>query len=137
MLKNKKLFVFNLGVLLAIVFSLASVISGSGHYTLHTNTFSADSVTPSVEVSYDREGVVELTDYYMQNNELILEFDAVGKGDTKAARTQRRSVQHHYGRDKRRSEFQRLFYRLLYHRRLADLYMGHAAVDVYGLPKEG
>ena len=83
MLKNKKLFVFNLGVLLAIVFSLASVISGSGHYTLHTNTFSADSVTPSVEVSYDREGVVELTDYYMQNNELILEFDAVGKGDTK------------------------------------------------------
>ena len=82
MMKNKKILIFNLGVLLAVFFCVAVVIAGSGHYTLHTNAFSMFEVDPVVEVSYDREGVVELSDYYMQNNELILEFDAVGKGET-------------------------------------------------------
>ena len=81
-MKNKKILIFNLGVLLAVFFCVAVVIAGSGHYTLHTNVFSMYDVDPVVEVSYDREGVVELSDYYMQNNELILEFDAVGKGET-------------------------------------------------------
>ena len=81
MIKNKKLLVLNLGVLLAIIISAVVVISGSGHYTLHTNSFSTDQVDPIVEVSYDRKGVVEFTDHYMQDGELILEFDAVGKGD--------------------------------------------------------
>ena len=81
-MKNKKLIVLNIGVLLSIIISAAVIICGSGHYSLHTNAFSTYQVDPVVEVSYDKDGVVKLTDYYMQNGELILEFDAVGKGET-------------------------------------------------------
>ena len=63
MMKNKKTLIFNLGVLLAVFFCVAVVIAGSGHYTLHTNAFSMFEVDPVVEVCYDREGVVQLSDY--------------------------------------------------------------------------
>ena len=82
MIKNKKMLILNLGVLLSLIFSAAVVIAGGGHYTLHTHSFSMVEVEPVVEVSFDREGVVQLSDYYMQDGELILEFDAVGKGET-------------------------------------------------------
>ena len=82
MINNKKMLILNLGVLLSLIFSAAVVIAGGGHYTLHTHSFSMVEVEPVVEVSFDREGVVQLSDYYMQDGELILEFDAVGKGET-------------------------------------------------------
>lgn len=88
MIKNKKIFVLNIVVLVAIIASVIIVLSGSGHYTLHTNSFTMDNdVKPSVKVSFDKEGVVELKDYYMKNNELILEFDAVGKGEVNVSIT--------------------------------------------------
>ena len=82
MIRNKKMLIFNLGVLLAIIISVAVVIAGSGHYTLHTNSFSGNQVEPFVEISCSNDGVVELSDYYMKDGELIIEFDAVGKGET-------------------------------------------------------
>ena len=83
MFKNKKIWLINLGVLLAAALSVFFMLSERGHYTLHTNSFSSnDDVRLSVEVSFAPEGIVRLADAHMKNGEMILEFDAVSPGET-------------------------------------------------------
>ena len=84
MYKNRKIWILMAGVLLALFLSAFFMLSERGHYTLHTMSFSSyKNVQLSVEVTCEPQGIVELRDYSMKNGELILEFDALARGETK------------------------------------------------------
>ena len=81
MMKNKKVIVLIIVIFLAFLISAVFIVSKGGHYTLYTNSMTDSDEKPVVEVSYDKDGIVELTDYYLQDGRLILEFDALSKGE--------------------------------------------------------
>ena len=79
---RKRLIALNIGVLLAVVFSIVYVFSVGNHYTLHTHTFLPFEEPPRTEIQLDHENIVEVEKIRMENGELVIDFSAVDKGET-------------------------------------------------------
>ncbi len=81
-MKNKKAIILIAGVLLSCIISFACILLNAGTYTARTNIFTQDSGDQlRVEAKYDRNDIAELTDYYIKDGELRLEFRALNRGE--------------------------------------------------------
>ena len=81
---KKKLLVLNIGVVLAIVITFVCMLASGGEYTQQTRTFyGADDRMTGAELVCETEGIIELTDAYLNNGQTMFEFKAVGRGRTK------------------------------------------------------
>lgn len=79
---RNKLWILNICVVVAALFSFVYIVAVGNHYTLHTNTFLGIEQTPEVEVSFENDRVVRLTDVRIENGELVLDFEALDPGET-------------------------------------------------------
>ena len=79
---RKRLIALNIGVVLAVAFSIVYVFLVGSRYALHTRTFLPFEEPPRVEIQFDNESVVETESVRMENGELVIDFKAVGKGST-------------------------------------------------------
>ena len=66
----------------AIISSIVYILAVGGSYTLHTNTFLGTDQLPEVDVVSSDEEVVRVTDARMENEELVLDFEAMNSGRT-------------------------------------------------------
>ena len=82
MKNKKKLLVLSVFVVLAIIFSVVYVVAVGNHYTLHTKTFLGTEQLPRTEVKLSGESIVRVTDVRMENEELVLDFEALNSGKT-------------------------------------------------------
>lgn len=82
-MKNKiKLLALFVCTALAIISSVVYVAAVGNHYTLHTKTFLGKDKLPPTEVKLSDESIVRVTDVRMENEELVLDFEALNSGKT-------------------------------------------------------
>lgn len=82
-MKNKiKLLALFVCTALAIISSVVYVAAVGNHYTLHTKTFLGIDKLPRTEVKLSDESIVRVTDVRMENEELVLDFEALNSGKT-------------------------------------------------------
>lgn len=82
-MKNKiKLLALFVCTALAIISSVVYVAAVGNHYTLHTKTFLGRDKLPRTEVKLSDESIVCVTDVRMENEELVLDFEALNSGKT-------------------------------------------------------
>lgn len=82
-MKNKiKLLALFVCTALAIISSVVYVAAVGNHYTLHTKTFLGRDKLPPTEVKLSDESIVRVTDVRMENEELVLDFEALNSGKT-------------------------------------------------------
>ena len=79
---RKKLLILWACIALAIISSVVVVVAVGSRYTLHTNTFLGTDTLPQTEISLSDENVVRMTDVRMENEELVVEFEALNPGKT-------------------------------------------------------
>ncbi len=80
---NKKIIAMNICIVLILLFSAIYVAATGNHYTLHTRAMTdAVNINPKVEVNFTSEGILEMEDYRIENEELLIDFKAVGQGKT-------------------------------------------------------
>ena len=82
MKNKKKLLVLSVFVVLAIIFSVVYVVAVGNHYTLHTKTFLGTEQLPRLEITLSDDSVVRMADARMENEELVLDFEALNSGKT-------------------------------------------------------
>lgn len=89
MKRNKKLLFLLIVMIAAVVLSVVYTIVVGHHYTLHTSTFVAENTVNDMTITYEKEGVVEVSDIHLadetfisDSREIVLEFEALGIGST-------------------------------------------------------
>ena len=82
MKNKKKLLVLSVFVVLAIIFSVVYVVAVGNHYTLHTKTFLGTEQLPRLEIKLSDDSVVRMADARMENEELVVVFEALNPGKT-------------------------------------------------------
>ena len=82
MKNNKKLLVLSVFVVLAIISSVVYVVAVGNHYTLHTKTFLGTEQLPRLEIKLSDDSVVRMADARMENEELVVVFEALNPGKT-------------------------------------------------------
>ena len=78
---KKRIIALNIGILAVMIFSFIYVWMTGGHYTLHTNTYLGTNEMPDAQVVISDERVVRLDRIYLENEEIVADFTAVGKGE--------------------------------------------------------
>lgn len=79
---RKKLLIIWICIAVAIISSVVYVLAVGGNYTLHTNTFLGTDTVPQTWVRMSDDSVARTTDVRMENEELILVFEALNPGKT-------------------------------------------------------
>ncbi|SCX32509.1 hypothetical protein SAMN02910436_02828 [Ruminococcaceae bacterium P7] len=74
--------VLSVFVILAIIFSVVYVVAVGNHYTLHTKTFLGTEQLPRLEIKLSDDSVVRMADARMENEELVVVFEALNPGKT-------------------------------------------------------
>ena len=82
MKNKKKLLVLSVFVVLAIISSVVYVVAVGNHYTLHTKTFLGTEQLPRLEIKLSDDSVVRMADARMENEELVVVFEALNPGKT-------------------------------------------------------
>ena len=90
---RKKLLILWVCIALAIISSVAVVLAVGSRYTLHTNTFLGTDTLPQTEIRLSDENVVRMTDVRMENEEIVVEFEALNPGKTAV------NISYEYGDD--------------------------------------
>lgn len=85
-ISKKAIFCIALAVITVIEIVAVNIyiFSVGNRFDYHTSVFSEYRSLPEPEVTYEKNGVVELDDVRWENNELVLGFKAVEQGDTDA-----------------------------------------------------
>ena len=79
---NKKILALNIGLAVLVIISIAVIISTGGHYDLRTHKLTDNYDPSSYSVKVADESVVKYSGIHLDNKEVIVELDAVGKGST-------------------------------------------------------
>ena len=78
---KKRIIALNIGILAVMIFSFVYVWAAGDHYTLHTNIYPGTNELPDTEVVISDESVVRLDRIYLDHEEIVADFTAVGKGE--------------------------------------------------------
>ena len=78
---KKRIIALNIGILAVMIFSFVYVWAVGNHYTLHTNTYLGTNELPDAQVVISDESVIRLDRICLDNEEIVADFTAVGKGE--------------------------------------------------------
>ena len=79
---RKKLILLSAFIAAVVLFSFIYICSVGSHFELHTSTFLADDNLSEYEVKFDDDGIVKFSGAHLENNEIVIELDALKQGST-------------------------------------------------------
>lgn len=79
---RRKLWIWGISVALMIILAAVYVFLVGGHYTLHTGMFLGEKSQLKTEVTFSDESVVRLADSRIENEEWLLDVEALSPGKT-------------------------------------------------------
>lgn len=83
MSNRKKLIMLNIFIAAAILFTVVFSIAVGSRFSMHTRFFLNPKALHHVQVQFSNENVVKMTEVRTENNEVILDFEALAPGETK------------------------------------------------------